>query len=115
MKEIKGEQYKVNYKQESTTINFEGSLRRMGMTDYQPIENFMNEILDQNLGEITLDLCELVFLNSAGFRMLSKFVIAVRKQAKTQIVVKGNQAITWQNTSLKNLQKLMPSLILKWD
>jgi hypothetical protein len=47
--------------------------------------------------------------------MLSKFVIAVRKQAKTQIVVKGNQAITWQNTSLKNLQKLMPSLILKWD
>ena len=31
------------------------------------------------------------------------------------MIVRGSKAIPWQGKSLKNLQRLMPSLTLEWD
>jgi Uncharacterized conserved protein len=42
-------------------------------------------------------------------------VIKVRQQKNIQIAVKGSKTIPWQGKSLKNLQRLMPSLQLELE
>ena len=111
--EIKGENYSVIYEPETITINFQGSLRLSGMPEYTPIVNLLDEVTAQQPAVITLDLQKLEFLNSSGISMLSKFVIGARKKKTIQIVVKGSKGIPWQGKSLKNLQRLMPSLKLE--
>ncbi len=111
--EIKTDNYRVFYDPASVTVDFQGSLRLSGREEYAPIVEMLDEIVAQNPPTITLDLKELEFLNSSGISMLSKFVINVRKQQNSQIVVKGSQAIPWQGKSLKNLQRLMPNLTLE--
>jgi anti-anti-sigma factor len=69
----------------------------------------------QDIEQIVLDLKNLEFLNSSGISMLSKFVINIREKNSTQILVKGSESIPWQGKSLKNLQRLMPSLILEFS
>ena len=113
--EIKGENYRVGYEPETTTVKFEGSLRLGGMAEYAPIVNLLEEVTAQQPTKITLNLQELEFLNSSGISMLSKFVIGARKKKIIQIVVKGSNSIPWQGKSLKNLQRLMPSLKLELE
>jgi hypothetical protein len=47
--------------------------------------------------------------------MLSKFIINVRNKKNIQMSVIGSKEISWQSKSLKNLQRLMPSLQLEID
>ena len=113
--EIKSEDYLVSYIPEAATVTFEGLLRLSGMDEYAPIVGLLNEVATGNLPILTLDLRSLQFLNSSGINMLSKFVLRVRQQDKTQIVVKGSNDIPWQSKSLKNFQRLMPNLQLEFD
>jgi hypothetical protein len=113
--EIKSDDYLVTYNPEVTTVAFEGLLRLSGMDEYAPIVGLLNEIAAENLPRLTLDLRSLQFLNSSGINMLSKFVLRVRQQDKTQVVVKGSNEIPWQSKSLKNFQRLMPNLELEFD
>lgn len=75
----------------------------------------LDQLIDKQPQIITLDLRKLESLNSSGINILSRFVIKVRQQKTIQIVVQGSQAIPWQGRSLKNLQRLMPSLQLEWE
>jgi hypothetical protein len=59
---------------------------------------------------IVLDLRELDFLNSSGITMFSRFVIEARDRADVALQFLASEAIPWQARSLKNLQRLMPSL-----
>jgi hypothetical protein len=47
--------------------------------------------------------------------MLSKFVISVRKKKTIQLLVLGSNDIPWQQKSLKNLEKLLPTLKLELE
>lgn len=111
--EINTEDYQVDYDSTTTTVRFQGALRLIGMEEYSPIVNFLNEIVEQDPEVLTLDLRELEFLNSSGISMLSKFVIKVRQKKTLNMIVKGAKGIPWQGKSLKNLQRLMPSLNLE--
>lgn len=111
--EIKTEQYRICYDRETTTVSFSGSLRLSGPEEYQPITKLLGDIVDGEAGKITLNLQQLDFLNSSGISMLSKFIIEVRKKAGAKMVVQGSQSVAWQAKSLKNLQRLMPALILE--
>jgi len=62
---------------------------------------------------MTIDLRNLVFVNSSGISMLSKFVLSMRKKKGVQLVVLGSNDIPWQGKSLKNLEKLLPGLKLE--
>ena len=62
---------------------------------------------------LNLNLRELEFLNSSGISMLSMFVVKVRSQGDVQLVLQGSNKILWQTKSLRNLQRLMPSLQLE--
>lgn len=112
MTEINGEDFTIHYDAQTTTLSFQGSLRLAGTESYQPVLDLLSDVQSDSPATITLDLKQLEFLNSSGISMLSKFVISVRKQESSHIVVKGSTTIPWQSKSLKNLKRLMPSLEL---
>ena len=62
---------------------------------------------------ITLQLKNLQFLNSSGINTLSKFVIRVRNEKQSEVLVQGTEKFPWQSKSLRNLQRLMPELRLE--
>ena len=113
--EIKTEDYSIWYDTTTSTVNCQGSLRLSGMDEYAPIVQLLNDVAEEEPPIITLNLRELEFLNSSGISMLSKFVIKVRQKKTIQIVVIGSKGIPWQGKSLKNLQRLMPSLTLELE
>ena len=113
--EIKTENYQVKYDEISHNIVFDGSLRLNGSAEYASISELLDYVARQEPEKIVLDLKELSFLNSSGISILSKFVIKVRKCKNIQMVVIGAKKNPWQGKSLKNLQRLMPSLKLEFE
>ncbi|MEE3718904.1 STAS domain-containing protein [Tumidithrix elongata RA019] len=113
--DIKGEDYHVWYEESDTKVSCQGSLRLAGTEEYAPIVHLLEKVIDKNPSKITLDLRQLEFLNSSGINVLSKFVIKVRQNGTIQVLVQGSDRIPWQGKSLKNLQRLMPSLELEWS
>lgn len=111
--QLTGEDYTITYTPESATVTFEGSLRLQGIAEYAPISNLLNELVGQNIPLITLNLTKLKFLNSSGINILSRFVIALRKQGSSQLIIRGSSAYPWQAKSLKNLERLMKGLRLE--
>lgn len=110
--EIKTKDYRVWYEPEQATVFFKGFLRLDGMEAYQPVINLMNEAAE-NSSIVTLDLQELEFLNSSGISMMSMFVVSLRNKGNVQLALRGSNQVLWQTKSLKNLQRLMPSIALE--
>ncbi len=113
MSEVKGEDYRVWYDDSTSTINCKGSLRLGGADEYAPIVQLLEGAIASPPITLVLNLTELEFLNSSGINMLSKFVIKARQKDGVKITVRGSETIPWQSKSLKNLQRLMPSLVLE--
>lgn len=112
--EIKTDDYKIWYDSENSIVFCSGYLRLDGTEEYQPImELLVNAIDDQPA--IVVNLKELEFLNSSGISMLSMFVIKVRQNGNIQLIFEGSEKILWQTKSLKNLQRLMPSIKLNFS
>lgn len=111
--EVKGEDFVVRRDSDSSTVKFQGKLALNGPKGYAPIHDLLSETVTDNPQEMVIDLKELAFLNSSGISMLSKFVIGHRKNTDTQLIVLGSSEMPWQNKSLKNLQKFLPSLKLE--
>lgn len=113
--EIKTEDYNIWYDTAAKAVICQGSLRLGGMEDYTPIEQLLEDVVAQQPQNLTLNLQGLKFLNSSGINVLSKFVIKARQRKNMQLVVRGSTNIPWQGKSLKNLQRLLPSLELEWE
>jgi len=111
--EITTEDYRIWLNSDRKTVYFQGFLRLEGMKEYQPIMDNLLSILAE-YPELTLNLEALEFLNSSGISMLSMFVMKARGQSETVLTLKGSKNILWQTKSLRNLQRLMPSLILEF-
>ncbi len=113
--EIKSETYTVKYDEADSVIYCEGTLRLSGMEEYKPVVDLLDAVVNIAPASVTLDVRKLEFLNSSGINVLSKFIIKVRQQKEIQMSVYGSQTIPWQGKSIKNLQRLMPTLELKWE
>jgi hypothetical protein len=113
MTEIKHDEYQVVYDPGTATVLCAGSYRLSG-PEYTAILDVLNEAADAGHSVLTLDVTELQFLNSSGINTLSKFVIRMRKQPDSQLVVKGSEQYPWQKKSLANLQRLLPGLQLEF-
>jgi len=113
MTEIKHADYQVVYDPATATVMCAGSYRLSG-PEYDVILAVMNTAADAGHSVLTLDVTELQFLNSSGINTLSKFVIRMRKQPTSQLIVKGSEQYPWQKKSLTNLQRLLPSLQLEF-
>jgi hypothetical protein len=111
--EIKTDDYTVEYQTDCTTVFLKGFLRLPGMPEYESIMNLLLDAIE-DMPMLTLNLQELEFLNSSGISMLSMFVVKVRNQGQSQLVIQGSNQVLWQTKSLRNLQRLMPSLKLEF-
>lgn len=110
MKRISGECFEVRVEEDTSTVIFKGALRLTGMEDYAPILEMLKGTFSLKPAPIVLDLRELDFLNSSGITMFSRFVIEARNRADIAVQFIASEAIPWQARSLKNLQRLLPSL-----
>ncbi|MEG4322297.1 MULTISPECIES: hypothetical protein [unclassified Microcoleus] len=115
IQEIKGQDYSIQYDPQSVTVCFQGELSLGGPSEYAPIVELLDEVALNEPPAITLNLKKLDFVNSSGISMLSKFVISVRKKKTIQLLVLGSNDIPWQQKSLKNLEKLLPTLKLELE
>jgi hypothetical protein len=115
--EIKGEEYCVSYDSTLCAVIFVGELALMGMGEYPPIAELLDQalatVLSQEPKQLTLDLQDLKFLNSSGINVISKFVIKVRRAGGVEMLIKGSSSIPWQEKSLANLKRLMPEMTLE--
>lgn len=110
MKNIQGESFEIRMEEDNSVVSFKGSLRLSGTEDYAPILELLKGTLISPAAPIVLDLRELEFLNSSGITMFSRFVIAARECASVNLQVLASESVPWHARSLKNLQRLMPSL-----
>ncbi len=110
--EIKGDNYSITYDKLKCEIICKGSFRLAGVSLYQKIVDMLNEIVEMQPPEITLNFTELQFLNSSGINVIFKFVIKVRNKKTIHLTILGTSKFTWQKKSLKNLKRLMPSINL---
>jgi hypothetical protein len=110
MKNIHGESFEVRLEEDGVTVFFKGALRLSGVEDYAPILEMLKEALTDPAAPVVLDLRELDFLNSSGITMFSRFVIEARDRVGVNLQFLASESVPWQARSLKNLQRLMPSL-----
>ena len=108
---IETENYTLHFDEQANEVNITGSLRLNGMDEYAPILEVLQSALE-NSKEMMLDLSKLEFLNSSGIAMLAKFTIQARSIDGLVLTLVGSGEIPWQGKSLKNLQRLLPSLVL---
>jgi hypothetical protein len=104
--------YQVRYDEAHSTVSCQGSFRLTG-EEYKAILDLMIKAADAMPAVLTLDLRDLQFLNSSGINTLSKLILHVRKQNASQVVVKGSTRFPWQEKSLVNLKRLLPTLELE--
>jgi hypothetical protein len=110
--EIRKDEYQVTFDEATATITCSGRFR-LRSPDYKPIIQLLNDVTSQAPPTITLDVRQVQFLNSSGINALSKFVIQVRKQNHSQLVVRGSNEYPWQKKSLRNFQRLKRDLVLE--
>jgi hypothetical protein len=108
--EFKGEDCLVTFNELKNTIEFFGTIRLRDSSDYKSIGDLLENALCTVAQELVLDFRNLQFLNSAGINTISKFIIAARCSDKVNVKVMGNEQISWQQKSLRNLQKLWPKV-----
>ena len=113
--ELRTKDFNIWYDKSSNVIYFEGSLRLNGDSEYAPVLNLLTQVLELNKGEFNWNVRDLEFLNSSGLNMFYKFVISVRKRGNVTMSVCGNRKVAWQDRSLNNLKKFLPTLKLSVD
>ncbi|MBE9102312.1 slr1659 superfamily regulator [Vacuolonema iberomarrocanum] len=111
--DINTEEYSILHDATSNTIVIKGFLRLDGMEEYKPIMDVLLGALE-NARNLTINVRDLEFLNSSGISTLSMFVVRVRERKDVHLTLQGSEAVLWQTKSLKNLQRLMPSLTLEY-
>lgn len=111
---IRGESFEVQLQEDKASVSFKGALRLTGTEDYAPILEMLKEMLKETpagpVSPIVLDIQSLEFLNSSGITMLARFVMDVRTRAGISLEVRASEAIPWHARSLRNFQRLMPTL-----
>lgn len=113
--EIQTDDYRIWYEPATATLTFQGLMRELGLSEYKPLEQLLVAVIDQQPPIISMNLQKLEFLNSTGMTILSRFVIEVRKKKNIKLLVQASNQINWQNKSLANWQRLMPTLVLNLE
>jgi hypothetical protein len=109
--QISSDEYSIIFDDKLQMVVCRGSLHLSGMREYQPILELLLTTLDC-CSSLTLNLRDLEILNSSGINMLMLFILKVRDRGGMQLVLQGSNQILWQTKSLRNLQRLMPQMVL---
>ena len=112
---IKGDAYHVTYDPETATAVFQGSVRLLGVKDYETVKQLMDDIVTAAPETLTLDLRQLRFLNSLGTYLLMGFILKMRDNTSSHVIVHGLAGTHWQERAFGDLERLMPSIELRWS
>ena len=112
--EIIQDDYQIRVDSENNTVICSGTYRLTG-SEYAAITDILNTVTDGSPEFLIINLTELKFLNSSGINTLCKFIMRLRKNNVTQVRVIGNNEYAWQQKSLSNFKKLLPSLSLEFE
>lgn len=120
MKTLQGDAWEVKLHEpsaaaESPTVAFKGALRLCGAPEYAPILDLLRNTIGSDAQSVTLDLRELDFLNSSGITMFSRFVIEARDRGGVDLLLLASASVPWHGRSLRNLERLMPGLALRYE
>lgn len=106
---IQNENYGIEVKECNVIIK--GVMRLNGTEEYQEILDILHQVVSENKGKILIDLSQLNLLNSSGITALCKFAIHCRKNGLS-LSIKWSDSIAWQTNTVKNLQRLLPTMKL---
>ncbi len=116
MKQVQGEDYSISYDDSTATIVFRGQMRLQGTAEYASIEELLEEVLTTSSKLISLDMCDLEFLNSSGINVILKFAFKVRDlPMRFSLLLRANSQVMWQSRMLSNLQRLMPNVKVQYN
>jgi hypothetical protein len=116
--EIQGTTYSVSYNAGTHTVKYKGVFNIRGSEGYKEISAMLNKIEAQISppAEVVFDIRETEFLNSSGITTMGKFVIRLRQKTGISLTVLCSNRQSWQEYSMKGLEKLMPvGLTLKFE
>ncbi|HDN26789.1 MAG TPA: hypothetical protein ENG03_06770 [Thioploca sp.] len=113
MGNIISEKYSVIYNTKTATIHCQGTMQ---LTDeeYEPITQFLDEVVALELSRITLNIQKLEKLNSSGIAMLGMFLSTVSDNQTVELVSQFSKK-NWQTKLGKTFQKMMPTLQIEWE
>lgn len=111
--EIQDLDYLVLFDKKKKTVYMKGMLRLANFRKYDKIKALLLKTVDMVDKELTLDLTELIYLNSSGITTISTFVIYLRRENSVKLSILGNKKYPWQERALKNLQKLWDDVNLQ--
>jgi len=112
--EIIQDDYQIRVDSKNNTVICSGTYRLTG-SEYAAITDILNTVADDTPEFLIINLTELKFLNSSGINTLCKFIMRLRKNNVMQVRVIGNNEYAWQQKSLSNFKKLLPSLSLEFE
>jgi hypothetical protein len=113
MKEINGEKYHVTYDSNNAVVLLQGAFLLNGAPAYEPILKLLQlAAVEQTGRELKLDISGLLFLNSSGINMMTRFVMYISEinPIPLTLCVQGQKQIAWQERLVLNLQRLMPEV-----
>lgn len=113
--ELKTDDYHVWYDAATQTLFCQGALRLADLQEYTPMWQLLNDVIERKPTQLIVDLQSLKYLNSSGFNILSRFVLKVRQETAMLMLIRASKNISWQEKTLKNLQRIMPKLQLQID
>lgn len=107
--QVQGNKYQVTYNSQTAAVACQGILDLRGKDGYKEIADMFENVLNQHdvSTGITLDVRELEFLNSSGITTLGGFIIKLRKKGGIGLTVRCASKHSWQERSMKGLEKLM--------
>lgn len=113
--EIVEPDYTVKFNEQEKYLKFEGSIRLKSLIVSEPLENFLEAAANtcEKGTLLTIDLSEMVFMNSAAITILSVFVVNSRKKDLFKILIKGAYRIPWQEKTLLNWRRLWEEIVLE--
>ena len=111
---VVGPTYTVSYDEPTVTVNFEGVLRLQNIEEGEPITRLLNELAATAPDVILLDFVQLQLMNSTGLNILIKFMLAMREQNTSKMMLRASEKHFWQRDLIRGLQKFVPGSELQW-
>ena len=107
------DQCSVVYDSEAARVTFDGTLQLRTMNDYAPVARLLDMAFVAGHSKISLDICDLDFLNSPGINTLLQFIIKVHERTNAILTVIGSKQVLWHEKFFKTLKQLMPRVNLE--
>ena len=103
---ISGERYTISFDPLDQQVNFEGYVRTTSAEDLGSIMDFLVDLHGRHDGTMSLNFRKLRYMNSAGLKVIARFLSFASQSRKMRIKLIGSKVIPWEEKSLASLRGL---------